>query len=79
MQTTATDSAICDNFNKAHDADIIKGTNTCITGKANPETNPDATSGGSSSSTSNAADPSLFDPSTPLTGLSAIIAALLFI
>lgn len=79
VQTTSTDSSVCNDFNKAHDADIIKGTNTCITGKANPETNPDATGGGSSSSTSNAADASLFDPSTPLTGVWALIAALLFI
>jgi hypothetical protein len=79
VQTTSTESSICDDFNKAHDENIIKGTNTCITGKANPETNPDSTGGGSSSSTSNAADPSLFDPTTPLTGVWAIIAALLFI
>jgi hypothetical protein len=81
VQTTCQDESICNDFDQAHDADIIKGTNTCITGKENPETNPSSTGGGSSgsSSTSNAADPSLFDPSTPLTGLSALIAALLFI
>jgi hypothetical protein len=79
VQTTSTDASICDDFNKAHDEDIIKGVNTCITGKANPETNPSATGGGSSSSSSGAANPSAFDPSAPLTGLSALIAALLLL
>lgn len=79
VQTTCPDESICNDFNQAHDADIIKGVNTCITGTENPETT--STDGGNSdsSSSSNAADPSLFNPSAPLTGLSAVIAALLLL
>lgn len=82
VQTTSTNSKICDQFNSAHSNGVIKGVNTCITGKANPNENPTATGGGSSgsSSTSSASAAAAgFDPTAPLTGLSALIAAILMI
>ena len=83
MRTTSSDTSVCDDFDQAHDADIIKGENNCDTGTDDSENNPDSTEGGSgsgsSSSQSGAANPSLFDPSTPLTGVWALVAALLFI
>jgi hypothetical protein len=83
VQTKSTNTTICDLFDQAHDKGVIKGVNTCITGKANPETNPSATGGGSSAATStsksdNAAGVT-FGVSTPLTGFTALIAAILFI
>ncbi|KAJ9602030.1 cell wall protein Ecm33 [Cladophialophora chaetospira] len=83
VQTTSTNTTICDLFNSAHSNGVIKGVNTCLTSKANPETNPSATSGGtsststSSSSSSNAAV--AFGPATPMTGLGALLAAIFFI
>jgi hypothetical protein len=85
VQTTSTNTTICDLFNEAHSAGVIKGVNTCVTNKAKPDTNPSATGGGStstststsSSSSSNAAV--FYNPSTPLTGLGALVAAILFV
>ncbi|EHY55726.1 cell wall protein Ecm33 [Exophiala dermatitidis] len=81
VQTTSTNSTICDLFKQAHDKGVIKGVNTCITGKAKPETNPSATGGGSSaSSTSKSHNAGVtFGVSTPLTGLGALLSAILFI
>jgi hypothetical protein len=81
VQTTSTNTTICDIFNQAHSAGVIKGVNTCITNKANPDTNPSATSGGSSStSTSKPSNAAIaFGPSAPLTGLSALLAAVFFL
>ncbi|EXJ77679.1 hypothetical protein A1O3_09908 [Capronia epimyces CBS 606.96] len=85
VQTKSTNTSICDEFDQAHDNGVIKGVNTCVTGKANPETNPSATGGGSSatasatSSAKNDASGITFGVSTPLTGLGALIAAMLFI
>jgi len=82
VQTTSTNAKICNQFNSAASNGVIKGVNTCITGKANPASNPTATGGGSSgsSSTSSASAAAAgFDPTAPLTGLSALIAAILMI
>lgn len=80
VQTSGTVN-ICPLFDTDHNNQVIKGVNTCIYNKANPDQNPTASSGGSSatSTSSGNAAASAFDPSAPLTGLSAIIAALLFI
>jgi len=80
VQTSSTND-VCGEFNADSANGVIKGVNTCIYGKSNPATNPSATSGGTTSSSTASAksDASLFDPSAPLTGLSAIIAALLMI
>ncbi|KAK4942104.1 cell wall protein Ecm33 [Elasticomyces elasticus] len=82
VQTTSTNTTICDLFNQAHSAGVIKGVNTCITGKANPDTNPSSTSGGSSSTSTSTSgsknDGVTFYPSTSLTGLGAILAAIFF-
>jgi len=82
VQTKSTNTTICDLFDTAHDKGVIKGVNTCITGKANPETNPTATGGGSTASATSTPKKSVagaFNPSTPLTGISALIAAIFFL
>lgn len=81
VQTTSTNQTICDLFNAAHSQGVIKGVNTCIVGKAKPETNPSATGGGSSPTTTSGSKNagSAFNPSAPLTGLGALFAALFFI
>ena len=79
VQTTSTNSKICDQFNAAHANGVIKGVNSCATGKANPNQNPTATGGSGSSSSSSAAAAGNFDSAAPLTGLSALIAAILMI
>ncbi|KIX05090.1 uncharacterized protein Z518_05962 [Rhinocladiella mackenziei CBS 650.93] len=83
VQTTSTNETICDVFDTAHERGVIKGVNTCITNKANPETNPSATSGGSSSTSTSSSDntnaANAFGPQVPMTGFSALIAAVLFI
>jgi hypothetical protein len=80
VESSTQDTSLCDSFEKASSQGIIRGTTKCETDKATPQTNGSSTSdSGSSSSSSSAADPSIFDPSAPLTGLSALIAAILFI
>jgi len=80
VQTSGTVN-VCGMFNADQANQIIKGVNTCIYNKQNPDTNPSATSGGTtaSSTSSHNAAAGGFDPSAPLTGLSALIAAMLFI
>jgi hypothetical protein len=81
IESSTQDQTLCDDFKKAADSGIIKGDTSCKVNEANAQTNGSTTSsgGGSSTSSSSAADASLFDPSAPLTGLSALIAAILFI
>jgi len=82
VQTTSTNSSLCDEFNQAASAGVIKGVNTCITGKAKPDTNPSSTNGGSSSPSSTSSSKSagvVFNPSAGMAGLGALFAALLFI
>lgn len=82
VETTSTNQAICNEFDQAHSQQIIKGTETCQVGKANPSSNPNPTGSSSSSASSGSSSKNgagSYDPSAPLTGLSAIIAALLFI
>jgi hypothetical protein len=82
VQTTSTNSSLCDEFNQAASAGVIKGVNTCITGKAKPDTNPSSTSGGSSSPSSTSTSKNAgvaFNPSVGMTGLGALFAALFFI
>lgn len=83
VQTTSTNQTICELFNSAHSNGVIKGVNTCLTSKANPETNPTATSGGTSStgtgSASNTNAAVAFGPATSVTGLGALLAAMFFL
>ena len=86
VQTTSTNQTICNLFDSAHDKGVIKGVNTCLTSKANPETNPTATSGGSASTASSSSGSSssgnaavTFGPTTPMTGLGALLAAIFLI
>jgi len=80
IQTTSS-TFDCTPFNNDKSDSVIKGVFNCEIGKANPNTNPTATAGGSSSSSSSTSKSSAnsFDPSTPLTGLGALLAALLMI
>lgn len=80
VQTTSTNETICELFNRAHSNGVIRGVNTCITGKANPETNPSSTGGGSSPSGTAAPNgaAAIMTPALSMTGLAGLIAALLF-
>jgi len=80
IQTTSS-TFDCTPFNNDKGNSIIKGVFNCQIGKSNPNTNPTATGSGSSSSSSSTAKSSAsnFDPTTPLTGLGALVAALLMI
>jgi len=83
VQTTSSNTTICDLFNEAHSAGVIKGVNTCITSKANPDTNASSTGGGSSSTATSTSgsksDGVTFYPSTlTSTGFGAILAAIFF-
>jgi len=83
--TSSTNSSICDLFKSAKDKQVIKGKVSCETSSANTANNGTATtsggsgSGGSSSSSGAAVRNLNFDPSAPLTGFAALVAALLFI
>lgn len=81
VQTTSTNQTICDIFNKAHANGIIRGVNTCITGKANPESNPTSTGGGSTPSGTSApgSGAAAMGPALSVTGLVGLIAAALFL
>lgn len=80
VESSTQDQSLCDAFDRASSRGIIKGETTCKVNEANEQTNGTSTSGSdSSSSSSSAADPSVFDPSAPLTGLSAVIAAILLL
>ncbi|KAK5044957.1 hypothetical protein LTR84_010329 [Exophiala bonariae] len=80
VQTTSTNQTICQLFDKAHDAGVIRGINTCITGKANPESNPTSTSGGSATSSTSKPDAgNALAPAMSMAGLVGAVAALLFI
>lgn len=80
VQTTSTNSTICDLFKTAHDRGAIKGVNTCIVGTANPVSNPSQTGGSSSpSSTGSSGNGAGALAPASFTGLTGLIAALLFI
>jgi hypothetical protein len=66
-------------FNNDQANQIIKGVNTCTYNTANPNSNPSSTGSGPSPTTTKKNSAAVFDPSAPLTGLSAIIAAILFL
>jgi len=81
--TSSTNGTICDLFKSAKSNQVIKGKLTCETSSANTDGSGNTTSTGSgsgSSSSSGAAVRNLnYDPSAPLTGFAALVAALLFI
>lgn len=79
VYTSSTNTTICDLFNKAHSAQAIKGNVKCETSSTNTANNGSSTSSGSSSSSSKGAASLNYDPSAPLTGLAAFVAAVLFI
>lgn len=80
VYTSSQNTSICDLFSRAKSAGVIRGNDNCHTNSATPETNGTSTSSGSGSESSkSAANPLVFDPTAPLTGFAAFVAALLFI
>lgn len=81
VYTSSTNNSICDLFNRAHTGQAIKGNVHCETSSKNTANNGTATTSGSGSSkSSGAAVRTLnYDPTAPLTGLAAFVAAVLFI
>jgi hypothetical protein len=80
IQTSST-TFDCTPFENDKSNSVVKGTFTCASKQTAPNTNPSAASSapGSSSTSSSAAAAGNFDPTTPLTGLGALLAALLMI
>lgn len=79
VYTSSQNTTICDLFNSAKQNQVIKGKVTCETSSDNTAANG-TSSGNGRSSTSNAAVHNVhYDPSAPLTGFAAFVAALLFI
>jgi len=83
VYTSSTNGTICDLFESAKSNQVIKGKSTCQTNSDNTDGKGNSTSTGSgsgSSTSSGAAVRNLnYDPSAPLTGFAALVAALLFI
>lgn len=81
VYTSSTNTTVCDLFNRAKSGQAIKGKLTCETSSANTANNGTGTSSGSGSSkSSGAAVRNLsYDPTAPLTGFAAFIAAIFFI
>jgi hypothetical protein len=80
IQTSST-TFDCSPFDNDKQNSIVKGVYTCAKGQTQPNTNPNAASSapGSSSTSSSGAAAANFDPTTPLTGLGALLAALFMI
>lgn len=80
IQTSST-TFDCTPFEEQKDASVIKGVFTCAAKQSSPNTNPNAASSaaGSSSTSSSVAASAYFDYTTPLTGLGALVAALIMI
>lgn len=80
--TSSSNGTICDLFSSAKNNQVIKGKNTCQTNSENTSGSGNGTStssGSGSSKSSGAAVHNInFDPSAPLTGFAAVVAALLF-
>jgi hypothetical protein len=80
IQTSST-TFDCTPFENDKQNSVVKGVFTCAAKQTAPNTNPNAASSapGSSSTSSSAAVAVNFDPTTPLTGLGAVLAALFMI
>lgn len=81
MQTTSSTFNCAPFQGEAGMNNVIKGVFNCQVGKSNPDPNSSGTATGSSGSSSSTSKSSAsnFDPTTPLTGLGALVAALLMI
>ena len=79
VYTSSTNTTICDLFQQAKKGQAIKGKLTCETSSSNTAGNGTSTGSGSSSTRSSSANALNFDPSAPLTGFAAFVAAILFI
>jgi len=78
IQTTSS-TFDCTAFQNDKSNSVIKGSFTCEKGEADSNSSPSGTSSGSSSSSTAKSAASSFDPALPLTGLSALVAALFMI
>jgi len=82
VYTSSQNTSICTTFQDAKNHQVIKGKLTCQTNSARPDTNGSSTTtgGSGSSSTPNAASNLInYNPSAPLTGFAAFVAALLLL
>lgn len=79
IYTSSGNGTICDLFNKAKTAQVIKGKVSCDANSQSPETGSNGSSSGSSSSSHNAAPGSHVGISAAVTGLVAFVAGMLFI
>ncbi|KAK5937853.1 cell wall protein Ecm33 [Knufia obscura] len=81
IYTSSTNTTICDLFESAKSNQVIKGKLTCETSSDNTAGNGSTTgsSSGSSRSSSAAVANLNYDPTAPLTGFAALVAAVLFI
>jgi len=78
IQTTST-TFDCTPFDNDKTNSVVKGVYTCATKQTAPNTNPNGASSAPGSSSTGKSGAAAFDPSTPLTGLAALLAALLMI
>jgi hypothetical protein len=78
---TSSSTFDCTPFDNDKANSVVKGVYTCAKGQTQPNTNPNAASSApaSSSTSSSGAAAANFDPTTPLTGLGALLAALFMI
>jgi len=77
---TSSSTFSCDAFQKDKDSSVIKGVYQCASNQENPGTlGSTATGSGVQSTHTGKGSAGTFDPSAPLTGLSAVIAALFMI
>lgn len=80
VQTTSTNSSICQLFNSAHQHGAIQGNVNCSTGVTNPQNNGTSTGSSSGSTSSKNAAPLVgYNPAAPFTGIAALVAALFFL
>lgn len=79
VYTSSSNGTICDLFSRAKSGQTIKGKETCSINSSNTAGNGTSSSSGSSKSSGAAVRNANYDPSAPLTGFAALIAAVLFI
>jgi len=76
---TSSSTFDCTPFDNDKQNSIVKGVYTCAKAQTAPNTNPNAASSAPGSSSTSKSGAANFDPSTPLTGLGALLAAILMI
>ena len=76
---TSSSTFDCSPFQQDKTNSVIKGLFTCAISQTNPNTNPNGATSGSGASSTGKSSAASFDPSAPLSGLGALLAALLMI